>query len=113
MFYGIDTESILRHILELRLVRLSATNIHAEATSGLARDIPDSIYRVTDEDSELWTAYNDWKWAFRRSVAQSWAMYNVMLAWDKGGYYERLAIGQLEQRAWGSCSPMEERVRLV
>jgi len=112
MFYGVETESMISHIQELRLIRLSATNIYREDTSVLRREIPDSTYEIRDQDIDLLTAYNDWKLAFLTQTNQRWMMYNVMLVWDRGEHYERLAIGKLEQSAWGSCSPKEERVRL-
>ncbi|KAK3312227.1 heterokaryon incompatibility protein-domain-containing protein [Apodospora peruviana] len=114
MFYAIEAESILSCIPELRLIRLSATNIYREdTTSVINRDVPDSTYEIRGEDIKLWEAYNDWKLRFHINTNQRWRMLNVMLAWDSGLHYERLAIGQLEQAAWGSCSPTEERVRLI
>lgn len=111
MFYGIDTKLILGHIQELRLIRLSATNIHVDDI--LFPNIPDHGYEIRGQDVKLWTAYNKWKKEFFHRTNQQWMMYNVMLAWDRGDRYERLTIGQLEQGAWESCSLKEERVRLI
>ena len=143
MFYGIDADTILRRLPSCRLLRLSATNIQSDDTtllssypslseSGLfGKGGLDYVFR--GEDIRLWEAYNGWKGALSKVSSatgnergngngggngnrdRNWMLYNVMLVSksDTGEGYERLAIGQLEPEAWESCSPREERVRLL
>ncbi|CZR58486.1 uncharacterized protein PAC_08378 [Phialocephala subalpina] len=120
LFLGLSLDFLRRYKWShLRLVAISRSEV-IDDQDDMPIIIPSESYRhrwisgtpdqVDSSHIPFWESYR--KWCVRYNTTPT-VLYNVMLVQKRGPYYERVAVGQIDQQHWGAANPVKETVLLV
>ncbi len=63
-----------------------------------------------DGEGQSWQKYRQWASNIRDNRS---TVYNFMLVQRRGQFYERVAVGQMDELSWSKSSPVEETILLI